>query len=191
MHVELNAETDDEYFTVTEIKQLIQQLSDAEILKLGQIARTYTSRNSCLLNSDELLNQAIIVIASGKRKFPREVPLLAFFAKTMKSIASNEKRKASRKFTPVNDDPENDPILNEPDKTINVESEAITDQELENIYSLFEDDDDITLLLMAKCEGLTPDETCETTGWNRTQYNTVQKRLRRALNKGFPNGRKT
>ncbi len=189
MHVELNAETDDEYFRITEIKQIIQQLSDIEILKLGQIARIYTNRSSCLLDSDELLNQAIIAIASGKRKFPREVPLLAFFAETMRSIAFNEKRKASRKFIVVSDDPTNDPILNEPDKTISVENEAIANGEIEEIYNLFKSDDDVTLLLMAKYEGLNPSEICNINKWDRTKYNTIQKRLRRTLNRRFPNGR--
>lgn len=191
MHVELHTETEDGYLTVPEIKCLIQQLSEAEILKLGQIAKIYSRKTKGLIDADELLNEAIIVIASGTRKFSRQVPLLGFFAGTMKSIVFNEKRKANRKFVPLDDDPENDPILNQVDKNINIENEAIADQELTNIYELVKNDDDVTLLIMAKCDGLGPDEVCEIEGWNRTKYNSVQKRLRRALNKRFPNGRET
>jgi DNA-directed RNA polymerase specialized sigma24 family protein len=189
MPVELHTETEDEYLTIPEFECLIQNLSEAEILKLGQIAKKYTTR--CLMDANELLNEAIIVTASGKRKFPRKVQLLAFFAGTMKSIASNEKRKLHKKISPIDDDPANDPILNEADKNIHIENEAIANQELTLIYDIFKNDDDVTMLLMAKCDGLSPDEICETEGWDRTKYNAIQKRLRRALNKRFPNGRET
>lgn len=191
MHVELYTEPDDEYLTDPEIKCLIQQLSNAEILKLGQIAKIFSRKTGGLIEADDLLNKAIIVIASGKRKFPRQVPLLGFFAGTMKSIVFNEMRKAKKMLAVAEDDPENDPVINAVDQSIDIENEAIADQALAHIYELVKDDDEMTLLVMARCDGLSPDEVCDTAGWNRTKYDTVQKRLRRALNKRFPNGKES
>jgi DNA-directed RNA polymerase specialized sigma24 family protein len=191
MHVELYTEPDDEYLTDPEIKCLIQQLSEVEMLKLGQIAKIFSRKTGGLIETNELLNEAIVVIASGKRKFPRQVPLLGFFAGTMKSIVFNEMRKAKRILVVVEDDPENDPILNAVDQTIDVENEAIADQALAHIYELVKDDDEMTLLVMARCDGLSPDEVCGIEDWNRTKYNSVQKRLRRTLNKHFPNGKES
>lgn len=188
MLVEPHTETEDEYLTIQEIKCLIQQLQEAEILKLIQIANVYTRKNNCLTDADELLNDAIVVIASGKRKFPRNVPLIIFFAGTMKSIAYNQKRKAIKKVLPIDDNPANDPILTQVDVSIDIESEAIAAQEISIFYDLVKSDDDVTLLIMAKCDGLSPAEICETTSWNRTQYSSVQKKLRRFLNKNYPNG---
>jgi len=99
--------------------------------------------------------------------------------------------KYAKKITPIDDDPENDPILNIADKNIYIEYEVAANQEVEKIYELFKDDEDVTLLLMAKYDGLSPDEICEMGNWDRTKYNSVQKRLRRALNQRFPNGRET
>lgn len=191
MHVELHTEPDDEYLTDPEIKSLIQQLSEVEILKLGQIAKIFSHKTGGLMAADDLLNEALIVIASGKRKFPRRLSLLEFFAGTLKSIVFNEMRKAKRILAIAEDDPENDPVLNAVDKSINIENEAIAEQFLDRIYGLVKDDDEMTLLVMARCDGLSPDEVCDTAGWNRTKYNSVQKRLRRVLNKHFPNGKES
>jgi DNA-directed RNA polymerase specialized sigma24 family protein len=109
----------------------------------------------------------------------------------MKSIAYNERRKANRKFSPIDDDPENDPISNIVDENIHIENEISDKQELNDIYKLFENDGDVTLLLMAKYDGLNPDEICEMENWDRKKYNSVLKRLRRGLNQRFPNGRET
>jgi len=189
MLVELSTELEDEYLTDLEIKRLLQGLSSSDILRLGQIARKYVFR--CLMDADELLNESIVVTASGQRKVPRNVSLLAFLAETMRSIASNEVRKIRKKITPIDDDPENDPILNIADKNIHIEYEVAANQEIEHIYELFKNDEDVTFLLMAKYDGLSPDEICEMENWDRTKYNSVQKRLRRGLNQRFPNGRET
>ncbi len=191
MLVELSTELEpeDKHLTDLEVKILIQGLSSAKILKLGQIAKKYEYRS--LMVADEILSEAIVVTASGQRKVPRNVPFVAFLAETMKSITSNEARKIRKKATPIDDDPENDPILNIADKNIDIEYEVAANQEIENIYELFKKDEDVTLLLMAKYDGLDPDEICEMENWNRTKYNSVQKRLRRGLNQHLPNGRET
>lgn len=186
MHAEFITEPEDAYLTILEIKALIKVLTAADIFRLSHIAKQY---KYCLMDADELLNEAIVVTASGTRKFRRTVPLVAFLAETMWSIASNEKRKLDRKAAPIDDDPVNDPILNLPDNTVSLENEAAADQELKHIYELFKDDDDVTMLLMGICDGLTPDEICKTANWNRTTYNSVRKKLRRGLNNHFPKGR--
>lgn len=91
MLVELSTEPEDEYLTNLEIAGLIRGLPPADILRLGQIAKKYVYRS--LMDADEILSEAIVVMASGQRKVPRNVPLLAFLAETMRSIASNEVRK--------------------------------------------------------------------------------------------------
>jgi DNA-directed RNA polymerase specialized sigma24 family protein len=189
MLVELSTEPEDEYLTNLEVINLIKGLSPANILRLGQIAKKYEYRS--LMDADEILNEAIVVAASEQRKVPRNVPFVAFLAETMKSITSNEARKIRKKVTPIDDDPENDPILNIADKNIHIEYEVAANQEIEHIYELFKSDEHVTLLLMAKDDGLSPDEICEMGNWDRTKYNSVQKRLRRGLNQRFPNGRET
>ncbi|MDO9103671.1 MAG: sigma-70 family RNA polymerase sigma factor [Methylovulum sp.] len=178
MAVELHTETEDEYFTIQEINQLLQNLSEADIFRLKEIAGRYIRHS--LMEADDLFHDAIVAIASGDRTFKREVPLIAFFAGTMKSLASNEKRKR-QKFIAIGDE--------SADENIDIEKNAIADQELEEIYKLFEKDTDVETLLIHKLDELTPSEICEKENWDKTKYNAVNKRLRRALNKRFPNGR--
>ena len=186
MPVELHTEIEDEYFTTQEINQLLKNLSNADIYRLREIAGHYARLS--LIEADDLVNDAILAIASGDRKFKREVPLIAFFAGIMKSLAYNEKRK-QQKFISIDYESDNNPILNKADESIDIEKNIIEDQELKEIYDLFENDDDVTLLLMARFEGKTPNECCEIADWDITKYYTVSKRLRRALKNRFTNGR--
>ena len=182
-------ESEDKYLTDFEIRTLITNLSEANFFRLNQIAKRYIL--GCQMEPDDLLQEAIFSILSGNRKYPRNVPLISFFANTMKSIAYNERRKISEIITTINDDSDNDYINNIAANDNAFDIEAAANQEIKNIYDLFINDEDITMLLMAKYEELSPDETCKTLDWNRTQYDSVTRRLRRALNKYFPNGRKT
>ena len=122
MLVELSTEPEEEYLTNLEITRLIQGLPPADILRLGQIAKKYVYRS--LMDADEILSEAIVVTASGLRKVPRNVSLLAFLAETMRSVVSNEVRKIRKKITPIDDDPENDPVLNIAVDNIHIEYEV-------------------------------------------------------------------
>lgn len=185
MHAEFTTEPEEEFLTTAEAVDLMRSLSDDDIFQLGRSAKQY---EYCLMDADELLNEAIIATASGRRRVPRTVSIIAFLVETMWSIASNEKRKIDRKLSPTDDDPTHDPILNLVDETTCLEKNTIADQKLKKIFELFKDDDDVTMLLMGICDGLTPDEICDTANWSRTTYNSVRKKLRRGLNKHFPNG---
>lgn len=192
MSSELLKKQENEYLTDLEIKNLIKDLSNADIIRLSQIAE----RNiwGCQMEADDLLQEVIVSILSGDRKFPRNVKPIAFFAQTMKSISSNKRDKLKRQkistiMTEINDEEANNIINNIPENSVSYDAEIAATQQIEEIYELFKDDEDVTILLMARYDELSAVEICETTGWNRTQYETVNKRLRRGLNKRFPNGR--
>lgn len=186
MLVELHTETEDEYLTIQETNQLLKNLSAADIFRLQEIAENYV--RGSLMEANDLINDTFLAIASGDRPFKRKVTPIAFFAGVMKSLASNEKRK-QKKFVAKGDESANDPILNKADENIDIEKHAIEDQELEEIYKLFEKDADVETLLIHKLDELTSSEICEKENWDKKKYDTVNKRLRRALKKRFPNGR--
>lgn len=179
MSGEFLKKSEDTHLTDLEIRNLITNLSPADNLRLNQIAKRYIW--GCHMEAEDLLQEAIVAILSGNRKFPRDVKLISFFANTMKSIAYNERQKIPETVTTNDDEADNDPINNIAADNIDFYIEAAANQELKNIYDLFENDDEIASLLMEREEGKTPDEICNTLGWNRTQYNSVQKRLRDLL----------
>jgi DNA-directed RNA polymerase specialized sigma24 family protein len=189
MHVDLATELEDEHLSPQEVNAAIQGLSDTDTLRLSEIARQCARR--CSLEADELLNEAIVAALLGERKCPRNVLLIAFLAQTMRSITYNERRKARAECRAelMNDNPDNDPVLSLPDEGPSPADTAGAKREAEYIFFLFEDDGDVMMLLMGLYDGYDPDEICEINGWDRTTYNTVRKRLRRGLNKHFPEGR--
>jgi len=180
MHVGFTEETD-EFLSPLDIKSTINTLSEADLLRLNSIAQQYSSY--CSMDSDEILNEAILKALIGSRKCPINVSFIAFIYQTMRSIAFNEKRK-NEKFEPI--DNTTSPLQG---KSALPEDKTSAHQELESILNLFENDDDITLYLMGIYDGCTPNEICELGDWNKTKYSSIQRKLRRSLNKHYPNGR--
>ncbi len=191
MAVEFATESEDEHLSPLEIRIALHELSDADILRLGKIASQYA--NGCQLETDELLNEAIAASLSGNRQCPRTVPLIIFLRQAMRSIASNQRRKirTEHRAEPMDNDPANDPVLSVSDGKPSPADRAVAEQEVQTIFALFDHDEDVTMLLMGIYDSYNPDEICETAGWDRKTYDTVRKRLRRGLNKHFPEGRQS
>lgn len=189
MHVKSVSEQEDEHLSPTEIKAAIQALSNADRLRLGKIARRYAAGRP--VDADDLLSEATVAALSGNRKCPRDVPLTAFFAGAMKSIAHNERRKARAEWraTLIDNKPDNDPVSLVPADGPSPEQQAMARNEINAIFALFKDDDGVTLLLMGLFDDYAPNEICDINQWDRTTYDTIRKRLRRGLDKHFPGGR--
>lgn len=189
MHVESVSEQEDENLSPSEIKAAIKTFSNGDRLRLNKIARWYAY--GCRMASDDLLSEATVAALTGNRQCPRAVSLIAFFAGAMKSIAYNEKRKAGNecRAVPIDDNPDNDPVLLLPDGGLSPEQEAMAKSEANSVFELFKSDDDVTMLLMGLYDDYDPDEICDINNWDRTTYNTIRKRLRRGLDKHFPEGR--
>jgi len=180
MHVEFVEEAD-EFWSPSDINSAIKDLSEADICRLNSIAKQYSYH--CSMNVDDILNESIFRALSEKRKCPINVSLIAFISQTMRSIAFNERRK-NEKYNPIDDSTA--PLQ---DKSVSPEAKTAVHQELNAILELFTNDNDITFYLMGLYDGLTPDEICELGEWDRKKYSSVQRRLRRSLNKHYPNGR--
>lgn len=191
MQVELITEPKDEHLSITELRSELTRLTNADLLRIGAIGVKYARR--CPMDADDLLNEAIAVSLSGIRKCPRNIPLPVFLDQTMRSIASNERRKSNQanRQEPLDNDPANDPLLSFPDAGPTILETLEGKSELEAITTLFDHDDDVKMLLMGLADGYERNDICEITGWDRTTYDTVRKRLRRGVDRKFPGGRQT
>lgn len=189
MHAEVATEQESEHLSKSEIRSELMSLTEADILRLGKIGEQYAW--SCLMDADDLLSESIAVSLSGDRRCPRNVPLIVFLRQTMRSIAFNEKRKANLLYRqePIDNDPENDPLLSFPDGKATILESVETYTELGALFALFEHDDDVNMLLMGLLDGYEPNEICGITGWDRKTYNTIRKRMRRGVDKHYPKGR--
>ena len=191
MQVELITEPKDEHLSISELQSELSRLTNADLLRIGAIGGKYAWR--CPMDADDLINEAIAASLSGNRKCPRNIPLPVFLSLTMRSIACNERRKANEvaRQEPVDNDPANDPLLSFPDAGPTILETLEVRSELDAISSLFDQDEDVKVLLMGLEDGYEPNEICEITGWDRTTYTTVRKRLRRGVDRNFPEGRQT
>ena len=115
---------------------------------------------------------------SGERKTcPRNVPIVNYLAGVVKSIASGERDKHKRAEE-----------LSEIESHRFHGSTSSPDEELQEserfkeLESVFEEDDEILLLIMYLDEGTAPSAIQENEGWSETQYNSIRKRMRRKWN---------
>ena len=165
-----------EYLTEQELEGCIESLSPADLLRLRKIANTYTGNHE--LESEDLLQEAICRVLTGSRKTcPTDVPFLTFIASIMKSIAHGEREKYKRlDHYNENDWQKFEDTHSSPDKAI-LEKQAFNE-----IESLFEDDDEILLLIFHLSDEASPEEIQNSEGWSKKMYDSIRKRMRRKWN---------
>ena len=164
------------YFSREELEALILGLTDTDILRLRQTACTYTGSHD--LEADDLVQEAIVRVLSGDRKScPSNIPVIIFIIGIMKSIANGErnKNKVRVAYAEKNEDADF-PGHQHPECPL-VEAERLNE-----IESIFEDDEDVLLLFMHLQEGNSPSEIQSAEEWDKTKYDTVRRRARRKWN---------
>lgn len=191
MHLEPSTESENEHLSIPEIRAKLEKLTEADIHRLSLAGKQYAWQ--CSMDGSDLLNEAIARSLSGERKCPRDESFIALLVMTMRSIASDEKRKA--KLIPIqeaiDEDPANDPLFSVVAKEQTPLESLETNNELDDLYKIFHNDEGVTMLLMGLHDGLNPEEICKLGNWDTKTYNTIRKRLRRGVMNNFPDGRQT
>jgi hypothetical protein len=83
------------HHSIAEARARLTRLAQAEIIRLGGLARLYAvglGRDAL----DELLGEAITRTLEGRRAWPRDLPAVPFLAGVMRSIADEWRSKGSR-----------------------------------------------------------------------------------------------
>jgi len=134
---------------------------------------------------EELVNETLQRALEGDRKWPKDVPFIAFLLQSMRSIAW-EFMKQNRRETPVsqiasdNDNEESDGYLEtQPAEVGDPEDAARLALFVDEVERVFGDDDDVMALLIGRVEGLSAAETRERFELTPTAFAAAQKRLRR------------
>ena len=181
-----------EVVSVHESAEALRRLSDADLRRLERLAR-FRVIGLDELDWQDLLNEAVVRLLSGSRRWPRDVPLIVFLRETMRSIASDcwRRREApvvlSESDMPSTQDGESDGCVeNAADVTLHPERRATASQTLAQIEELFRDDLDAGAVISGMACGKSPREIQEETDMNPTRYASTQRRIRRALARAFP-----
>ncbi len=164
------------------LAQALGKLTDADLARLYQLAR---NRAKYLYNVDskDLLHMAIVRALEGTRPWPADVPLIAFLAEVMRSIADDYKdRQIRRARDPEFDDDDIAAVDQRNAQPVPVPDGACySRQVLDAAEKFFANDEEAWVILTARAEGYGPTQIQTELGLTPAQYEAASKRLQRNL----------
>ena len=179
--------------SVDEFMSVLHGLTDAQMVRLKEIARIYGK--TCGSEENDLINEAIFRVTKGTRKCPRDLDPIAFLAQTMRSISHDIRVKARRILSidhKTTDKGGNsipfDPADGSPGPEQQLGSDETTKAIRAAILALFGDDElarDFAEGVLAGFEG---EELREYTGLSGTAFNSMRRKFRRKVDAAYPNG---
>jgi RNA polymerase sigma-70 factor (ECF subfamily) len=130
-----------------------------------------------------VLHEAIVRALDGSRKWPPDVPILAFLSGIMRSICDDQWRRSRRELEVLvrGEDLVDLCASGDEVKSPSPERVVAAAQSLAAIDQLFAADALALKVIAGLAEGLTPTEICRLHGMSERQYDSTRKRMRRAL----------
>jgi DNA-directed RNA polymerase specialized sigma24 family protein len=166
-----------------DIARAIHALSDADLVRLKALARLWARGLPAGVGWADVLHEAIARALGGSRKWPPDVPILAFLSGIMRSICEDQLRRARRESEVLvrHEDVAVICASGEEVKSPSPERAVAAAQSLAAIDRLFASDPPALKVIAGLAEGLTPTEICKRYGMSERDYDTTRKRMRRAL----------
>jgi len=156
----------------------LRTLSDADLVRLKSLARLWSRGLPGGFGWADVLNEAIMRSLDGSRRWPPEVPLLAFLSGVMRSICDEHWRRARRDRALLVAAPDAHGSVIAPDNPERVLAAA---QALGAINGLFADDPAALKILAGMAEGMTAHDIRLHSDMSERDYDSTRKRMRRAL----------
>jgi RNA polymerase sigma-70 factor (ECF subfamily) len=166
--------------TTVDIARAIHSLSDTDLVRLKALARLWTRGLPPCVGWADVLHEAIARALDGSRKWPPDVPILAFLSGIMRSICDHQWRRARRELEVLVRD-EDLVDLCASAISPNPERMVAAAQSLAAVDRLFASDPLALKIIAGLAEGLTPTEICKLHAMSEREYDTTRKRMRRAL----------
>ena len=136
--------------------------------------------------SNDLIHEVIIKVMDGKRHWPRDVDLAVFIASSIRSVASNS-RKKSESFNINLDDLDEDrlggarsqyePVMSAEDVALLNERKAITHKAAKFAKATLRSDEEGLQVLEGLLAGLEPKEMCAAFGLNAASFKAARQRV--------------
>ena len=147
---------------------------------------------------EDLVGETLRRVLDGCRKWPKDVPLMAFLLQTMRSIAWEYGKRNRREIpdsrignTNDDDDEESDSFLDAQPADGGDTADAVALLRFaEDVERLFGDDDDLMAVIIGRVEGLSAAETRERFDMTPQAFAAAQKRLWRGVVAGKLDGRR-
>ncbi len=166
-----------------DIARAIHRLSDADLVRLKALARLWTRGLPACVGWTDVLHEAIARALDGSRKWPPDVPILAFLSGIMRSICDDQWRRVRRESEVLVHDEDVTELWASGDEVKSPSPERVVAaaQSLAAVEQLFASDPLALKVIAGLAEGLTPTEICKLYDMSERQYDTTRKRMRRAL----------
>ncbi len=132
------------------------------------IARLYARKTP--YDAEDLLQEALCRVLSGKRAWPRDLTALRFLWGVVRSIAW-EWRKETLETLPEGGDPGGE------------ERRAIANLDVAKIIALFDDDPAAQIIVRGMMEGARGQELQDLSGLDKTEYESKRTKIRRRIEK--------
>jgi len=173
--------------TREECAEALRALSDEDYERLEKIARLRVTGLHSVAWRD-LLHDALERLLDGRRRWPRNIPLVVFLRETMRSIASDHWRRLDGLVVVAESEMGADGDVNggAVDETAQPERRASAEETLARIESAFEGDAEALRVLTAMATGWSPKEIQQEIGIDETRYASTLRRIRRRLRREFP-----
>lgn len=188
----MNMPTQRETVSTAELVAALGALGPADLARLNMLAKM-RARYCPGLDWRDLLHDAIDRALDGSRSWPRGLPLLFFLRETMRSLASEYRRKyvdgliRNECDLPAAADGQS-PLLSVVSESPGIEQDLSARQTLASILKMFDGDDQALIILDAMARDASPDEIQRAGHMSPTQYASAQKRIRRGLARAYPEG---
>jgi DNA-directed RNA polymerase specialized sigma24 family protein len=161
-------------------------VTEMDLLRLKSIARLYARGLPPDVSWDDLLQEAITRVLTGKRVQPEGVGMVAFLGGVIRSLRADHIRRARHGLE------RNDPRwINEADDerfelelldpAADPERALIATEEIHKIRQLFAEDPVALHIIDGLAEGLAAEQIRARNGISRTEYDSARKRMRRCL----------
>lgn len=189
--------------TLEEVQAAIEALDEGDWLDLWRSA-VRMSIGTSYRDPKDLVQDALESALRLKRRWKMEHSFPSFICGAMKSIASNDRgslKTRSEQVAAALADPDavdSDEVLIKADAEAQLQrrmpeqaaaaAQAARQRRVREVYELFADDPEITMILMAMEDGCRGADILLACGFTATQHDTARRRMRRKLLTAFPQG---
>jgi RNA polymerase sigma-70 factor (ECF subfamily) len=170
--------------TTVDVARAIRALSDTDLVRLKALAQLWVRGLLGGLTWADLVNEAIARVLDGSRRWPPGVPLIAFLSGVMRSICDDHWRRLRRDhelFVRGDDLHDSTAAGDEAELPPGPERMLAAAQALAAVNRLFAHDPPALKIIAGLADGLTAKEICRVYGMEEREYDTIRKRMRRAL----------
>jgi RNA polymerase sigma-70 factor (ECF subfamily) len=170
--------SDDRSVAPTQAALALELVTPMDLLRLKSIARLHARGLPPDITWDDLLQEAITRVLTGRRAKPGDVPMVAFLAGIMRSLRADHIRRRLRRGERDDTDTVRTELV---DPAVDLERALIAIEELANLRALFAADPLALTIIGGLADGLEPEQIRARFDITRTDYDSARKRMRRCL----------